>query len=86
MTEYDVDALVTLDDSWSLQYGIAGYPAVTVPRGMIGDWRGGVTFVGTSCSDAQLIGYAYAFEQTGPHRIVPNLVVNPVDSTPESGT
>ncbi len=80
----DLDALVSLDDSWSFQYGLAGYPAITVPRGLIGDWRGGLTFVGTSCTDAQLIGYAYAFEQTGPHRVVPNLVVTSVEGTPES--
>ena len=43
----------------------------------------------TSCSDATLIGYAYAFEQTGPHRVVPNLIENPAEATtgatPESG-
>jgi amidase len=81
----DIDALVSLDDSWSFQYGLAGYPAITVPRGLIGDWRGGLTFIGPSCSDAALIGYAYAFEQTGPHRIVPNLVVIPAEGTPASG-
>ena len=84
MASNDLDALVSLDDSWAFQYGLAGYPAITVPRGLIGDWRGGLTFIGTSCSDAQLVGYAYAFEQTGPHRIVPNLVVQPVQATPES--
>lgn len=81
----DVDALVSLDDSWSLHYGLAGYPAITVPRGLIGDWRGGLTFLGTRCTDAQLIGYAYAFEQTGPYRVVPNLVAEPVEASPESG-
>ncbi len=79
-----VDALVALDDSWSLQYGLAGYPAITVPRGLIGDWRGGLTFIGTSCTDAKLIGFAYAFEQTGPQRVVPNLVVTSEDGTPVS--
>lgn len=85
LTSNEIDALVSLDDSWSLQFGMAGYPAITVPRGLIGDWRGGLTFIGPSCSDAALIGYAYAFEQTGPHRIVPNLVVIPAEGTPESG-
>ena len=80
----DVDALVSLDDSWSLHYGLAGYPAITVPRGLIGDWRGGLTFIGTRFTDAQLVGYAYAFEQTGPYRVVPNLVVMSVDGTPVS--
>jgi hypothetical protein len=31
-----------------------------------------------------LIGYAYAFEQTGPYRVVPTLVVTSDDGTPES--
>jgi amidase len=80
-----LDALISLDDSWSLQYGLAGYPAITVPRGLIGDWRGSLTFIGTSCSDAELIGYAYAFEQTGPYRVVPNLTVMADQASPESG-
>ncbi|MEZ4507812.1 MAG: amidase family protein [Thermomicrobiales bacterium] len=79
----DVDALVSLDDSWSLYYGLAGYPAITVPRGLIGDWRGGLTFIGASCTDARLVGYAYAFETTGPYRVVPNLVASPEEATPE---
>jgi amidase len=80
----DVDALVTLDDTYSLEYGLAGYPAITVPRGGYDDWSPtSITFVGPSCSDADLIGYAYAFEQHGPHRLVPTLVEGPpVDATP----
>lgn len=84
MMSNEVDALISLDDSWSFQYGLAGYPAITVPRGLIGDWRGGLTFIGPSCSDAQLIGYAYAYEQAGPQRVVPDLVATTVESTPES--
>jgi amidase len=84
-TSNEVDALVSLDDSWSFQYGLAGYPAITVPRGLIGDWRGGLTFIGPSCSDASVIGYAYAYEQTGPFRIVPNLQAQLPEGTPEPG-
>ena len=29
-----------------------------------------LTFVGPSCSDAELVGFAYAFEQTGAYRLV----------------
>jgi amidase len=82
----EVDALVTLDDTFTLEYGLAGYPAITVPRGGYDDWSPtSITLVGPSCSDAALIGYAYAYEQQGPHRLVPTLVEGPgVDATPES--
>lgn len=73
-----VDALVTLDDTFTLEYGLTGYPAITVPRGAAGGYTpSGLTFVGPECSDVTLVGYAYAFEQTGPYRIVPDLVSNP---------
>jgi amidase len=79
----EVDALVTLDDTYSLEYGLAGYPAITVPRGGYEDWSPtSITFVGPSCSDASLVGYAYAFEQQGPHRLVPTLV----EGVPSQGT
>lgn len=80
--ENDVAALVTLEDVYSLEYGLAGYPAITVPRG--GTFPTSLTFVGPQCSDAALVGFAYAYEQTGQYRIVPDLVANaPVDATPE---
>ncbi|HET9659119.1 MAG TPA: amidase family protein [Thermomicrobiales bacterium] len=76
----EVDALLTLDDTYSLEYGLAGYPAITVPRGGYDDWSPtSITFVGPSCSDATLIGFAYAFEQQGPHRLVPTLVEGGAD-------
>jgi amidase len=80
-----VDALVTLDDTYSLEYGLAGYPAITVPRGGYDDSSPtSITFVGPSASDANLIGYAYAFEQQGPHRLVPTLVEGvPSEGTPD---
>lgn len=83
-----VDALVTIDDSFALEYGVAGYPAITVPRGA---WDGAsptsITFVGPRFDDARLIGYAYAFEQTGPYRLPPTLVpAEPAESSPEAAT
>lgn len=82
-----VDALVTMDDTFSLEYGLAGNPAISVPRGSVDGYTPtSLTFVGPRCSDATLIGYAYAFEQTGPYRLVPALTSMPfVDATPESG-
>jgi Asp-tRNA(Asn)/Glu-tRNA(Gln) amidotransferase A subunit family amidase len=84
----DVDALVTLDDTYSLEYGLAGYPAITVPRGGYDDWTPtSITLIGPSCSDAALIGYAYAFQEQQPQRMVPTLTENPpVDATPEEAS
>ena len=86
ISDNEVDALVTIDDSFSLEYGIAGYPAITVPRGSFDDASPtNLTFVGPSCSDAELVGFAYAFEQTGAYRLAPVLVSNPpLDATPVS--
>jgi amidase len=42
---------------------IAGYPAVTVPMGMVaGDLPVGITFTGRAFSDASLVAFAHAFE------------------------
>ncbi|MCA9859065.1 MAG: hypothetical protein KC438_05045 [Thermomicrobiales bacterium] len=78
----DLDALVALDDSWSLEYGMAGYPAITVQRGIVGDWLTNLTFIGPSCSDVVLVGYAYAFQQTGPYRQVPTLTAQDSSASP----
>lgn len=42
---------------------VSGYPAVTVPMGLVHGLPVGITFFGAAWSDASLIGYAYAFEQ-----------------------
>jgi len=42
---------------------VSGYPAVTVPMGIVHELPVGITFFGAAWSDARLIGYAYAFEQ-----------------------
>ncbi|MBN8884513.1 MAG: amidase [Rudaea sp.] len=42
---------------------VAGYPAVTVPMSAVHGLPVGVTFFAGAWSEAQLIGYAYAFEQ-----------------------
>jgi amidase len=87
IADNEVDALVAIDDSFSLEYAVAGYPAITVPRGSFdGASPTNLTFVGPKCSDAALVGYAYAFEQTGAYRLAPTLESNPpLDATPESG-
>ncbi|HEX9039032.1 MAG TPA: amidase [Ktedonobacterales bacterium] len=42
---------------------LAGYPAITVPAGMVAGLPVGVTFMGQAYSEPRLIALAYAFEQ-----------------------
>lgn len=82
---HDLDAL--LFPSWHSENMLnkAGYPAVGVPFGFVPnepdpplpDGFGaqplpfGVSFVGTACSEARLIGLAYAFEKRTNARVPP---------------
>lgn len=52
---------------------ISGYASITLPAGDILGLPIGVSFIGGNFSDAQLIGYAYAFEQASQARQPPEL-------------
>lgn len=41
---------------------VAGYPHLTVPMGAVGGLPVGLSFIGAAWSDAQVLGYGYAFE------------------------
>ena len=74
-----VDLLVSLDNSLSGYYAIAGFPALTVPAGYRKAGKPfGLTFVGvpftrgrTSWEDGRLIAAAYAYEQAAQARAAP---------------
>ena len=53
---------------------VSGYPSITVPAGQVHGLPIGVSFIGTACSDAALIGFAYAFEQVSMLRKAPEFV------------
>ena len=60
-----------------------GFPAITVPMGFThGNLPAGLTFLGPAWSEAQLIRYAYDFEQTTLHR-QPPLLFPPLPATGE---
>jgi amidase len=61
----DLDALVFRQQSAAGLAARAGYPSLVVPAGYTANNREpvGITFVGTAWDDAELLGYAYAFEQ-----------------------
>lgn len=44
-------------------YNAAGYPAITVPAGFVGEMPVGVLFMARAWEEPKLIRYAYAFEQ-----------------------
>jgi amidase len=47
-------------------------PSITVPAGFTDEWRPvGITFLGASNTDASMIRYAYAYEQSTLHRAPP---------------
>jgi amidase len=49
---------------------VTGYPAVTVPMGLVEGLPVGITFFGTAFDEGRLLGLAYAYEQ-GSERIPP---------------
>ena len=54
---------------------IAGYPAITVPNGFIGNMPVGITFAGRAWSESVLIEIAYSYEQATRYRKAPQYLV-----------
>ena len=79
LAEYEVDAIASIGNLFSSAYASAGYPAITVPAGLAANKTAyaaegspfGLTFTGRLFEDAEIIGYAYAFEQASLLREVP---------------
>ena len=69
--EAELDAIASINNEFSLMYATAGYPAITVPAGLTNGTPFGLTFTGRPFDDAEIIGYAYAFEQASLLREVP---------------
>lgn len=69
-----VEVLVGMANLQSPFYATAGYPAITVPIGRRDDGEPvGVTLIGKKGQDAQLLAYAYAFEQAARAHIPADL-------------
>lgn len=61
----------------SMLPAVSGYPHVTVPMGLVAGLPVGLSFIGGAWTDAQLLSYAYAYEQRArartPPRYLPTL-------------
>ena len=51
--------------SFSTLPAVAGYPHLTVPMGQVRGMPVGLSFVGPAWSDGRLLGFGYAFQETG---------------------
>jgi len=55
---------------------ISGYPAITVPMGLIDNLPVGITFFGRAWTEPLLLEIAYSYEQGTKHRKVPKYIVS----------
>ena len=78
LSEHGLDAVLTLtgNPAWLTDYvlgdhytfgtstpaAVSGYPAITVPAGLVGGLPVGVSFIGPAWSEPRLLGLAYALE------------------------
>jgi amidase len=53
---------------------IAGFPSVTVPMGTVSELPVGISFLGKSFSEPELIGIAFAYEQVSKNRSAPQFL------------
>ena len=56
---------------------VSGYPAITVPAGLVRGLPVGITFFGSAWSEPTLIKFAYAFEQETRQRKAPSYLPSP---------
>ena len=51
---------------------VAGYPHLTVPMGAVRGLPVGLSFIGPAWSEARLLGFGYAYEQTAQVKVRPD--------------
>ena len=58
----------------------AGYPHLSVPMGEVHSLSVSLSFIGTKNTDANILAYAYAYEQQSQRRIEPHYLTNAEDN------
>jgi amidase len=53
---------------------VAGYPHLTVPMGAVMGLPVGLTIIGPAWSEARLLGYGYAYEQSEKVKVTPRFL------------
>lgn len=70
-------------DTTVSEINILGTPGVTVPAGQFENGSPfSLIFMGPMWSEAELLGYAYDYEQATHNRVVPELVTEPYEDAP----
>lgn len=73
MKEYNLDAVISINNYHAGYAAVAKYPAITVPMGYASENHApeGLTFIGRPFTEQQLLNWAYTFEQTTQRRKTP---------------
>ncbi|QYA25829.1 amidase [Gramella sp. MT6] len=72
MTEYKLDAVLSINNYHAGYAAVAKYPAITVPMGYTSENQPkGLTFIGKPFSEEKLLQTAYIFEKTTKRRKTP---------------
>lgn len=72
MNEYELDAVLSINNYHAGYAAVAKYPAITVPMGFTSNNQPkGLTFIGKPFTERQLLEYAYIFEKESKRRKSP---------------
>jgi len=72
MKEYQLDAVLSINNYHAGYAAVAKYPAITVPMGYtLENQPKGLTFIGKPFTEEQLLQFAYIFEKTSKRRKTP---------------
>ena len=77
-SQYELDAVIAPNSTYVNVGAAAGYPTITVPAGYTeeGQLPIGLSFTGQAWDEAELLGFAFAYEQHSLRRVPPT-AVNP---------
>lgn len=72
MKEYNLDAVLSINNYHAGYAAVAKYPAITIPMGYTSENQPkGLTFIGKPFTEEQLLQFAYIFEKTTQRRKTP---------------